>query len=338
MAVFTYRGRRGGAVSQGRDRGGRPTRAPSAALRAQGRRRHVRSQRRRTAQARRHQEDRRQGQGQGHGDLHPPVLHDDRRRPAARAVPRHPRRAERLEEPARRHRARSRATVEEGSTFAEALRKHPKVFDDLYANLVQVGEAGGILDNVLQRLAVLHREGRQAQAQGQGRMVYPVTIISVAVLVIVFMLIFVIPTFAKMFKDSAPSCRCPPDRHRALGLRAAATSWLIGRRGRRHRVGAPALLQHRAGPLRPSTRFLLKVPVFGMLIRKVAVARFTRTLGTLDLVRRARSSRRSHHRDARPATGSSRGPSLQCRTAVTEGKTLAEPLKSTTSSRPWSCR
>src|SRR5215470_4394804 len=90
-------------------------------------------------------------------------------------------------------------TVEQGSTLAESLRKHPKTFDDLYTNMVEVGEAGGILDIVLQRLAVYIEKAASLKRKVKGAMVYPSSIIGVAFLVIVFMLTFVIPTFASMF-------------------------------------------------------------------------------------------------------------------------------------------
>src|SRR5437870_7465256 len=90
--------------------------------------------------------------------------------------------------------------VEGGSTLAESFRKYPKVFNDLFTNMLQVGEPGGVLDVVLQRLSGYIEKAAKLKSKVKGAMVYPVTIISVAVLVIVFMMIFVIPTFAKMFQ------------------------------------------------------------------------------------------------------------------------------------------
>src|SRR3990172_4504231 len=91
--------------------------------------------------------------------------------------------------------------VEAGSTFAESLRKHPKVFDDLYANMVEAGETGGILDTVLNRLAAYIEKASALKAKVKKAMVYPIAILSVAVVVVAALLIFVIPTFAKMFSD-----------------------------------------------------------------------------------------------------------------------------------------
>src|SRR6184192_1317863 len=90
--------------------------------------------------------------------------------------------------------------VEGGATLAESFRKYPRVFDDLFTNMLQVGESGGVLDVVLQRLSGYIEKAAKLKSKVKGAMVYPVTIISVAVLVIVFMMIFVIPTFAKMFQ------------------------------------------------------------------------------------------------------------------------------------------
>src|SRR3989441_1794126 len=90
--------------------------------------------------------------------------------------------------------------VEGGSTLAESFRKYPKVFNDLFTNMLQVGESGGVLDVVLQRLSGYIEKAAKLKSKVKGAMVYPITIISVAVLVIVFMMIFVIPTFAKMFQ------------------------------------------------------------------------------------------------------------------------------------------
>ena len=100
-------------------------------------------------------------------------------------------------------------SVEEGSTLAESLRRHPRTFDDLYTNLVEVGETGGILDVVLQRLSVYIEKAASLKRKVKSAMVYPGTIISVAMLVVVFMLVFVIPTFTKMFKDMGAELPLP---------------------------------------------------------------------------------------------------------------------------------
>ena len=101
-----------------------------------------------------------------------------------------------------------RADVEQGSTFTDALRKHPKIFDELFVNLVQAGEIGGILDTILNRLAVYIEKADALQRQVKGAMVYPSPVIVVAIGVVVLLLVKVIPTFEKMFAGLRRR-RCP---------------------------------------------------------------------------------------------------------------------------------
>ena len=216
-------------------------------------------------------------------------------------------------------------TVEQGSTLAESLRKHPRTFDDLYTNMVEVGEAGGILDVVLQRLAVYIEKAASLKRKVKGAMVYPASIIGVAFLVIVFMLTFVIPTFASMFANLGAELPLPT--RIVIGLSNFVRNYILliiaGIVG-----GIFALRSYYRTENGKSTidALLLKLPIFGTLIRKVAVARFTRTLGTLvqsgvPILEGLR------------ITASTAGNKvveravLQCRVSVTEGKTLAEPLK-----------
>jgi type IV pilus assembly protein PilC len=216
-------------------------------------------------------------------------------------------------------------TVEDGSTLAESLRKHPRTFDDLFTNMVEVGETGGILDVVLQRLAVYIEKAAALKRKVKGAMVYPASIIGVAFLVIVFMLTFVIPAFAAMFKDLGADLPLPTQI--VIGLSNFVRSYILLIIAAV--VGAVfAVRSYYRTENGKSTidALLLKVPVFGPLIRKVAVARFTRTLGTLvqsgvPILEGLR------------ITASTAGNKvveravLQCRASVTEGKTLTEPLK-----------
>ena len=216
-------------------------------------------------------------------------------------------------------------TVEEGSTLAESLRRHPRTFDDLYTNMVEVGETGGILDVVLQRLAVYIEKAASLKRKVKSALVYPGTIISVAMLVIVFMLTFVIPTFAPMFKDMGAELPLPTRIVIGLAISCAVTSGSSGWPSAAA-CSASARYYRTENGRSIIDALLLKVPVFGMLIRKVAVARFTRTLGTL-----VQSG--VPILEALRITASTAGNKvvekavLQCRTSVTEGKTLAEPLK-----------
>lgn len=215
--------------------------------------------------------------------------------------------------------------VEGGATLAESFRKYPKVFDDLFTNMLQVGESGGVLDVVLQRLSGYIEKAAKLKAKVKGAMVYPVTIIGVAALVIVFMMIFVIPTFAKMFQGLGADLPLPTKIVMLLSDLVQKYIILMVLAG----AGAIYAIKRYYATDQGSKvidAFLLKVPVIGMLIRKVAVARFTRTLGTLissgvpileGLLITARSAgNRVVERTV-----------MQARTAVTSGRTLSEPLK-----------
>jgi len=218
--------------------------------------------------------------------------------------------------------------VEGGVTLAESFRKYPKVFNDLFTNMLQVGESGGVLDVVLQRLSVYIEKAAKLKGKVKGAMVYPLTIISVAVLVIVFMMIFVIPTFAKMFEGLGAELPLPTAI--VMWLSEFTQKYILVMVG----VGAGVIyaIKRYYNTDQGSSvidAFLLKVPVIGMLIRKVAVARFTRTLGTLissgvpileGLLITARSA---GNRVVEKTV-------MQARTAVTSGRTLSEPLKGST--------
>ena len=217
--------------------------------------------------------------------------------------------------------------VEAGSTLAEAFRKYPKTFDDLFTNLLEAGESGGVLDVVLQRLSAYIEKAASLKRKVKSAMVYPATIISVAVLVIIFMMTFIIPTFATMFKNLGADLPLPTkivlwmsDFTRkwiiVIGLVCAAIIYAIKK-----------YYQTENGSMFIDT-LMLKMPIIGVLIRKVAVARFTRTLGTLissgvPILEGLRITARSAgNRVVEKAV-------MQARAAVSAGRTLAEPLRST---------
>jgi type IV pilus assembly protein PilC len=215
--------------------------------------------------------------------------------------------------------------VEGGATLADSFRKYPKTFDDLFTNMIQVGESGGVLDVVLQRLSTYIEKAAALKRKVKSAMVYPLTIIGVAVLVIVFMMTFVIPTFAQMFRNMGAELPLPTrivlwmsdfTRSYILFIVAGVTAFVYAlRRYYATDQGSQVI-----------DAFLLKVPVLGMLIRKVAVARFTRTLGTLissgvPILEGLRiTARTAGNRVVERAV-------LQARAAVTAGRTLAEPLR-----------
>ncbi|MBI2553029.1 MAG: type II secretion system F family protein [Candidatus Rokubacteria bacterium] len=219
-------------------------------------------------------------------------------------------------------------SVEAGSTLADALRRHPKAFDELYVNLVEVGEAGGILDTVLQRLSVYIEKAAALKRKVKSAMIYPATIVGVAFVVVIFMLTFVIPTFAKMFAGMGADLPLPTLIVIRLSDFATSFWWLIIGSVIGIGVGIRAYYKTEGGRSLIDA-LVLKLPVFGTLIRKVSVARFTRTLGTLvssgvPILEGLRiTARTAGNRVVERAV-------LETRASVTAGKTLAEPLKAST--------
>ncbi len=218
-----------------------------------------------------------------------------------------------------------RQSVEGGSTFAAALKQHPKVFSSLYANMVEAGEAGGILDTILNRLAQYMEKAMALKKKVKSAMIYPSTIISVALLVVTFLLIFVIPTFKSMFAGFGAALPLPTmvvlETSRIViqywyyGAGAIILTVVSLRYWYSTNVGRTAI-----------DAFMLRTPVFGILIRKVAVAKFTRTLGTL-------ISSGVAILDGLDITARTAGNKIvemavqKTRSSISEGKTIAEPLK-----------
>jgi type IV pilus assembly protein PilC len=174
-----------------------------------------------------------------------------------------------------------KASVEQGATFSDALRKHPKIFDDLYVNLVAAGEVGGILDTILNRLALYIEKNVKLKAAVKSAMVYPIGVLCVAIGVIAVMLVKVIPTFENMYKEFE-GAKLPEPTKVVIRISDGfinAWYWWIGillaviglvMLGVRTNRGREIL-----------DRMLLRTPVIGGVLRKIVVARFTRTLGTL---------------------------------------------------------
>jgi type IV pilus assembly protein PilC len=218
--------------------------------------------------------------------------------------------------------------VEGGSTFADALRKHPRVFSDLYSNMVAAGEAGGILDTILVRLATYIEKAQGLKRKVKSAMVYPIVVISVAVLCIAIIMIFVVPTFSKMFSQLGGTLPMPTQivimmsnflgGVGGLSLLGGIVGFVVFiKRIRRYEKG-----------LMITDTIILRFPVVGILIRKVAVAKFTRTLGTL-------ISSGVAILDGLTITAKTAGNKViekavfKVRAAVSEGKTIAEPLSET---------
>jgi len=217
--------------------------------------------------------------------------------------------------------------VEEGATYADALAKHPKTFNNLYVNMVAAGEAGGILDVILNRLAAYIEKAMALKRQVKSAMTYPAVVVTIAIAIIGVIMVFVIPSFAKMFGSFGATLPLPTRMviamsnfmtHNILyillgiaGLIWAFKMWYSTPVGRK--------IVHKT---------LLRAPIFGILIRKVAVSKFTRTMSTLmssgvpiiaglDIV--AKTSGNAVVEEAIGAVAAS----------LKEGKTMAEPLAET---------
>jgi type IV pilus assembly protein PilC len=218
-----------------------------------------------------------------------------------------------------------RTDVESGSTFADALKKQPKVFDSLYVNMVAAGEAGGILDTILQRLATYMEKFAKIKKQIKSAMIYPAVILFVAVAVVALLLVVVVPMLAAMFAEAGQALPLPTRIVIAfsnflkgwggLSLLIAFVGSIVGVKQWRKTLKG----------LQVTDALALKIPVMGDLIRKVSVAKFTRTLGTLmtsgvpimeGLLIVARTAGNKIVEEAIVMT----------RQSVSEGKTLAEPL------------
>src|SRR5512143_1858332 len=174
----------------------------------------------------------------------------------------------------------TRMDVEGGASLADAMRKHPKCFDELYTNMIAAGEAGGILDTILKRLATYIEKNVKLKSQVKGAMVYPVAVLSIAALVIAVILWKVIPTFASMFAGLGAQLPLP------TRFVIALSHWFV--RGLPFLIVGGILLvvgfrRYYAtyGGRRVIDRIILKSPIFGTLMQKIAVARFCRTLATL---------------------------------------------------------
>jgi len=220
-----------------------------------------------------------------------------------------------------------RQTVESGSTLADALRKHPKAFDDLFCNMIAAGEAGGILDTILQRLSQYIEKIVKLRSALRSAMIYPVAVVTIAVGVVTIILWKVIPTFATLFEGLGAALPLPTRITILASNFIAAWWWLIA--GGLVMTGITIHRYHKTYQgRRVLDGLMLKMPVLGMVLKKIAVARFCRTLGTLvssgvpileGLDITAKTSGNAVVEDAIMAT----------RRSVEEGKTIAEPLKDT---------
>jgi type IV pilus assembly protein PilC len=214
--------------------------------------------------------------------------------------------------------------VESGSTLADALKKYPKQFDDLFVNMVSAGEAGGILDTILRRLSAYMEKAAKLKSQVKGAMTYPIVTLVIAVAVVAIILVFVIPVFQEMFADMGGALPGPTLLVVAMSeFVKSKIHWII--------IGVIIFIYafrkyyktEKGRKIVDAT--MLKMPVFGLLIRKVAVAKFTRTMGTmlssgvaileaLDIV-----AKTSGNKSVEQAI-------YTVRSGIAEGRTMSDPL------------
>ena len=171
--------------------------------------------------------------------------------------------------------------VEQGATFSDALRRHPRVFDDLYVNLVAAGEIGGILDSILNRLAIYIEKAVKLRGQIKSALFYPVGIMVVAIGVIAVMLIKVIPTFENMYKEMGHA-ELPGATKFVINIsHGFINRWYLYFGSLFGIIFGSTAMRRTDGGKEVFDRMLLRLPVMGGTLRKIVVARFTRTLGTL---------------------------------------------------------
>jgi type IV pilus assembly protein PilC len=218
-----------------------------------------------------------------------------------------------------------RSTVEGGSTLANAMRGYPTIFDDLTTNMVEAGETGGILDVILQRLATYVEKAVRLKAAVKSAMIYPVSVIGIALLVVGALLKFVVPIFANLFVGLGVALPLPT--RVVMGMSTFVGKWwwipILAV------VALPQVMKQIRANRRANYLFdkmLLNLPVLGMVLRKIAVARFTRTLGTLitsgvpiieGLTITARTSGNAVLEEAL----------MKVRKAIEEGRTIVDPLR-----------
>ncbi|HDK16661.1 MAG TPA: type II secretion system F family protein, partial [Nitrospirae bacterium] len=171
--------------------------------------------------------------------------------------------------------------VESGFTYADALRKHPRMFNDLYVNMVAAGESGGILDTILNRLAGYIEKAMKLKSQVKSAMVYPLVVVTIAVLVIWVIMVKVVPTFARMFSQLGGVLPLPTRIIVGLSGFLAGIGGILVLLGIIGLVTFIVFFRRTDNGRLITDRIMLKLPVLGVLLKKVAVAKFTRTLGTL---------------------------------------------------------
>jgi type IV pilus assembly protein PilC len=229
-----------------------------------------------------------------------------------------------------------RQDVEGGATLADALRKHPKIFDNLYINMVEAGEAGGVLNTVLNRVSLFIEKANKLKKKVKGAMIYPCTIVAVAVIVVSILLIFVIPVFAELYGSMGKALPAPTQiTINISNWFVAYYYYLIIAMG-----GVVVAIRSYYGtdPGKMNIdRLLLRMPIFGDLLRKVAVARFSQNMAILlssgvpILDGLAITARTAGNKIVEKAI-------MDTRISISQGKTIAEPLRESKIFPPMVCQ
>jgi type IV pilus assembly protein PilC len=226
--------------------------------------------------------------------------------------------------------------VEGGATLAEALRKHPKIFDDLYVNMVQAGEMGGVLNTILNRIALFIEKASKLKKKVKGAMIYPCSIIAVAVIVVAILLIFVIPVFAELYGSMGKALPAPTQITINISNWFVATWYyalfaIVG-----VTVAIRFYAQTDQGRMNID-RLLLRLPVMGDLLRKVAVARFSQNMSIL-------LSSGVPILDGLAITAKTAGNKvvekaiMDSRISISQGRTVADPLRESKIFPPMVCQ
>jgi type IV pilus assembly protein PilC len=218
-----------------------------------------------------------------------------------------------------------RTTVEGGATLANAMRQFPVVFDDLTTNMIEAGETGGILDVILQRLATYVEKAVRLRSAVKSALIYPVAVVSMAVLIVGALLKWVVPIFANLFAGLGVALPLPTRIVMGLSQFVQTFWWMVFAGGFVIFFGVKQIRKHPTGRYY-FDKMLLNLPVLGLLLRKIAVGRFTRTLGTLitsgvpileGLTITAKTSGNAVLEEAL----------MKVRKAIEEGRTIVDPLR-----------
>jgi type IV pilus assembly protein PilC len=229
-----------------------------------------------------------------------------------------------------------RKDVEGGTTLAEGLKKHPKIFDDLYVNMVEAGEMGGALNTILNRIALFIEKATKLKKKVKGAMIYPCSIIAVAIIVVAILMLFVIPVFAELYGGMGKALPAPTQITINISNWFVAYWYVIF--GSMFGVAVAISMYYKTAQGRMNIdRMLLRLPIVGDLLRKVAVARFTQNMAILlssgvpILDGLAITARTAGNKVVEKAI-------MESRISISQGRNIADPLKESKVFPPMVCQ